>query len=413
MVSRIVPVGPQFESREIVFRILPPGEFTGTLRDESGDAVPDSSVAVYRPARRGARIEWISSGNSSVNQRGRYRIAGLRPGDYTICALPPARRESYLVPIAEGAAVFVTAGGSRVYAKCRAGIHLESAEKRQMDLILPTSESVTVRSSPAALIRDDGLSLFNERQPKIVRSPAVRFEYPEIVPGRYVLEARLEDGGRGPVLVAHRRIVVSGEPVQDFAIHPEPAARLDVSTTRDDGTAAQKDDVTVEWLTGERPRAYRREQAPVFIVDPGVYFASFRARAPGCVVSAVLGGSDVLRAPATILPGMTARLDVVWSTQCGSVRVHGAVNDRAASFASWLLLVSGTPQEPGDALIGTLDADGEATIERLPPGRYRLWTWMNDAGGYAGPDLALAPFDSVEVTAGRTVSILVTAGGRR
>jgi hypothetical protein len=149
------------------------------------------------------------------------------------------------------------------------------------------------------------------------------------------------------------------------------------------------------------------------MLDPGTYWLAFRARASGCAVSATLGGSDVLRGPITVLPGMAARLEIVWSTQCGSVRVHSATNDQAASFATYLLLLSGTPQEPGDALIGTLDVHGDATIGQLPPGRYRLWTWINDADGYVGPDLALAPFDTVEVASLRTASITVTPGGRR
>jgi hypothetical protein len=149
------------------------------------------------------------------------------------------------------------------------------------------------------------------------------------------------------------------------------------------------------------------------MLDPGTYWLAFRARAPGCVVSATLGGSDVLHGPITVLPGMTAHLEIVWTSQCGSVRVHGTTNDQAASYATYLLLLSGTPQEPGDALIGTLDAHGDAAIAQLAPGRYRLWTWMNDEDGYIGPDLALAPFDTVEVASGRTVSITVTPGGRR
>jgi hypothetical protein len=106
------------------------------------------------------------------------------------------------------------------------------------------------------------------------------------------------------------------------------------------------------------------------MLDPGAYWLAFRARASGCAVSVTFGGSDVLRGPITVLPGMTARLEIVWSTQCGSVRVHGAINDQAASFATYLLLLSGTPQEPGDALIGTLDVHGDATIGQPADRKY-------------------------------------------
>lgn len=412
---RIVSVGPRFASREIVIRILPPAALTGALRDGRGETVPESGVEAYRRGRIGARIESIPVGNSSVDEHGHYSFTGLRPGDYTLCAVPPVRREWYLVPMAESTAAFLASGGTRVYTHaCESGIHLASGEQRQFDLILHSSESVTVRSSaPAALYRDDGVSLVPERQPEIVRLPALRYDFPDVVPGRYLLESRIGDGGSGPDRVARRRVTVSRDPVQDFEILPERGARIDVSTRRDDGIAAQKDDVMVEWLAAsERLLAYPRWPDPVFIVDPGVYWLALRARAPGCVVSATLDGSDVLHGPTTVLPGMTARLEIVWSTQCGFVRVHGATNGQAASFATYLLLLSGTPKEPGDALIGTLDVDGDAIISQLPPGRYRLWTWMNDADGYIGPDLAVVPFDTVEVAAGRTVSITVRPGAR-
>jgi hypothetical protein len=38
---------------------------------------------------------------------------------------------------------------------------------------------------------------------------------------------------------------------------------------------------------------------------------------------------------------------------------------------------------------------------------------MNDADGDRGPDLALAPFETVEGATGPTGSIAVTPGGRR
>jgi hypothetical protein len=210
--ARTVAVGPpQFQSRDIVIRILPPGELSGTLLDKSGEPVPESGITAYRRGRRGARFEWILAGHSGVDEHGRYRIAGLRPGEYTVCSVPPRRRETYLVPIAERTVTFVRDGGTRVYTgACESGIRVASGVGRPMDWILPTSNSVTVRSStPAALYQDDEFSLIPLRQPEIVPPPAVRYDFPEIVPGRYVLETRLGDGTPGPDRVARRHIVVA------------------------------------------------------------------------------------------------------------------------------------------------------------------------------------------------------------
>jgi hypothetical protein len=108
---------------------------------------------------------------------------------------------------------------------------------------------------------------------------------------------------------------------------------------------------------------------------------------------------------------MTARLDVELGRHCGNIDIHTMAGGIAAPFADYLLLLSGTPQEPGGVIEGSSDAQGHASIGVLPPGRYLLWAWLPGAHGYFGPDLADASVKAVEVVvaSGQTASVSIAA----
>jgi hypothetical protein len=55
-----------------------------------------------------------------------------------------------------------------------------------------------------------------------------------------------------------------------------------------------------------------------------------------------------------------------------------------------LLLISGSPENPGDLYTTFADESGEYSITGLYPARYMLWAWLpGEFGTYLGPaDLA-------------------------
>lgn len=61
---------------------------TGTVLDENGDATPGTSVRAMRFVRQGERRTLQSAGSGSTDDRGIYRIYGLQPGEYVVCASP-------------------------------------------------------------------------------------------------------------------------------------------------------------------------------------------------------------------------------------------------------------------------------------------------------------------------------------
>jgi len=61
---------------------------TGTVLDEFGEATPGTPVRAMRYVTQNGRRTLQSAGNGPTDDRGIFRIYGLQPGDYVVCATP-------------------------------------------------------------------------------------------------------------------------------------------------------------------------------------------------------------------------------------------------------------------------------------------------------------------------------------
>lgn len=61
---------------------------TGTVLDEQGEATPGTQVRAFRHAVQNGRRTLQVAGSASTDDRGIYRIFGLQPGTYAVCATP-------------------------------------------------------------------------------------------------------------------------------------------------------------------------------------------------------------------------------------------------------------------------------------------------------------------------------------
>jgi hypothetical protein len=82
-------------------------------------------------------------------------------------------------------------------------------------------------------------------------------------------------------------------------------------------------------------------------------------------------------------------------------------DDAAVAGAKVVLLLGGTPKEPGDMIQDFANDEGEVTFSGLVPGRYLLWAWaVQGPGAITGPS-SLAAVEAhataVDVTAGNPV----------
>jgi hypothetical protein len=64
------------------------GVLTGTVLDEMGEATPGTSVRALRYVIQNGQRTLQQGGTGTTDDRGIFRIHGLQPGDYVVCAMP-------------------------------------------------------------------------------------------------------------------------------------------------------------------------------------------------------------------------------------------------------------------------------------------------------------------------------------
>ena len=84
-----IAVGPQLDSRNIVFRLLPQASIAGQVADESGEAVRRAQVILFEEGLRDGRMSIRQHAQTQTDDQGRYRFGGLPKGRYYLAV--PAR----------------------------------------------------------------------------------------------------------------------------------------------------------------------------------------------------------------------------------------------------------------------------------------------------------------------------------
>ncbi len=77
--------GQKFQAR---LQISRGGAITGTVLDDHAEATPGIAVRAMRWTMSNGQRSLQSAGSGSTDDRGIYRIFGLQPGDYVVCATP-------------------------------------------------------------------------------------------------------------------------------------------------------------------------------------------------------------------------------------------------------------------------------------------------------------------------------------
>ncbi len=93
--GQIITLGPHENKSGLVIRLPQLGSISGTVLAVGGAPAFGSSVQSFARVFSKGKPAWEATGQSSVDGRGRYRIYGLKPGQYVVRAtqssrLPPA-----------------------------------------------------------------------------------------------------------------------------------------------------------------------------------------------------------------------------------------------------------------------------------------------------------------------------------
>ena len=381
-------------------------------------------MAVYRATWNDGHVTFQQTQQAQTDDRGKFRIGMLPPGGYFVCATPNG---GSAVP-STGPVDLAVRGEPRYYQRtCSPDPHAASA--RPLSLLPGRQQEVqlTLRASAGAelqgrvrnlppgvgtgvmLSREGG---FEGEQPLVASvGTEGKFAFRGVPPGEYRLEASVtRQSGDGFLLIGRLPVEVAGGGTQEIELPLAPPVFFNVVIH---GVPAVPERLTVglrsQWDT---TWADSNAGGPLHFTSlvNGPYWLVTRTDPHTCVQSAKVGEQDALGGPIAIHGA--GQLDLTLSTHCGGIQARAVSDGKPVPDAKVLLLVSGSPKDPGNLLHDFADDEGEAYFDGLKPGRYLLWAWTVDtAGGFVGPaDLAGAAAKATEVTvtAGEPVKVDVT-----
>ncbi len=368
---------------------LPRGSvITGTVVDENGEPSPQTPVRVMRVVTQNGRRTLQGSNNATTDDRGIYRIFGLLPGDYVVCATPRNN-------------------------------NIGDFDRMRVEL-----QALQQNVEAVSRVTEDEARVVRERITALQGSMP---ESDEGVPPGYAPVCY--PGTLSPSVSAAVTLAVSEErPAIDIQLQLAPLARVEGTVMNSTGAQLREINVSLADAQqaglsvtniGARTESDGRFQLPN--VPPGQYRLSARATiVPARQADPTSGGRGAAVAGRGAGPGERVEPTTVWAstditvdgrtlsnvllTLQNGVSVSGQIAFNGATPPPKDLTrvrVTMSPSEPtpfGGASNGRVDAGGRFTIPGVPPGRYRLTAsgvagWFTDSSAIGAEDALDFPFE--------------------
>jgi hypothetical protein len=400
-----ITVGPETPVGDVTFRIERRAKVYGTIKGPNGD--PVSSVAVYALRRVWAfgrpYLENARQGGS--DDTGNFRLWDLPKGRYRFCAvcnrtLPPT-----------GNADFNTPGLQRVeVADCPFEgpfVDLRPGEERRIDLGTHAVAAVPVRvltngkptgASVRVLTSDTLASGTVEFLPKYgANETRSLFGAPNLAANQYrngivpyypipvgkykVRTTSYQQTVSGTLQIS---VTANGPNVFELPFGADPVVNLDVTVP----PGYDKSAARIGLHDGNDPGAFvidsntqltqgaPTNQSVITVHYPGRYWLVTRSEL--CPSSATAGNINLLTQPLTLMAGQSVTLRAKFQKTCAVVSGQVKSGANPAPGARVAILISGSPQDPGDVLVYSADERGEFKFTGLAAGSYWLWAWRQD-----------------------------------
>lgn len=363
---------------------IPKGSvITGTVMDEHGEPAPQTPVRVMRFLNNNGQRTLSGSNGASTDDRGIYRVFGLMPGDYVVCATPR---------------------------------NTGAPDFQRMEGEMRALQEAAAQASPeqAQALRERITSIQGSLPPADAETP------PGYAPICYPGTISAASAATVTVGVGEERTSI------DFQLQLAPLARIEGVVMN--STGAQLTQTTVMLSDAAslgastlnmnaRPDSEGRFQ--IQGVPPGQYRLTARSTiapprpAPGQAVAGGRGRGGMPQQrvqPATVWASVDVSVDgrnmnnVLLSLQqgvsvSGQVVFEGTSQTPPADLTRMRVTMAPVGPTPfGGAVAAQADAAGRFTITGVPPGRYRLNAlgaggWVTESAVIAGQDALDFPFE--------------------
>lgn len=403
--------------RGLSVKLAPGGVVTGRVTDEDGDPVAHCGVALYELSYNNGRRMLISLSGATTNDRGEYRISGVRPGRFYVhvktrsrmhierpllpSAVPnPAPAEAWIplyypdAPEFAAATPVVVAPGAEVQ-----GIDFRLRKVKVFN-VSGRIEGVSEPQAVQVMLYPKNSMLMGAD----VSHSAVRkgmFEFQSLPPGSYIVRAGGTSAGKvhsikQPVEIGERNIA-------NLTLTPLPAGDIGgivrfEAQSQPGGPQRQSLQVALQPVDPEP--ALPNAPVNAMIKDGSFQLANVAAGeyrvqlfgVPAFVKSATMGGQSISAERFTVSPGATGPLEILVSFR--TAELSGTLDGPAGALM--IVIPEGDGRYNSQAhQVGMTSPQGTFQVVGLRPGRYRVAAIAGIEPSQHGTPEVIENFDAI------------------
>ena len=413
--GRVLTLTPGQNLKDLLFSLVPSAVISERIQNEDGNPLPWARVSALRQVFFRGRRRLVSEVTVVTNDRGEYRLFGLRPGRYFVnAAYKPGQR---LDPgdEADGALtgkpgyVPTYFPGTPDPARAIALTVKTGEELSSTDFLLEPAATYSVRGHASILgmrRSSDGVVLVLEPRTNgcLWTTPTRQtladkgdnsFEISDVLPGAYTLIGMWMNEGRR--YQAQQTVDISNSDVESVQLTLTPGWNVsgqvvwDTAPTLEKGTLdifARRDSTTIVAATQARVAAngtFLLRELP-----EGTYQLTIAGQTADCYVQSIrFAGMEVPDDEFNVIRGTQATLEVTINSR--GAHLQGTVNDvdGLPLAGVWVVLVPTGSHASEFHLFKqvTSDQNGRFDIRGIAPGDYTLYSWEQvDRGAWEDPD---------------------------
>lgn len=397
--GRILSVFTAAGTRNLNLALFGGGAVSGTVVDGAGEPFQGITVrALQVRHEHGQHVARAFGSIASTDDRGRYRVHSLAPGSYLIVLSLDGVEYSAGVSSSLGFASLYYPGTSDVGAaqllRVEANVDLSGT-----DLTFAASPVVRLagrafESSGQPLVGRVWLAV-SQRASNVTTDPRIirisgdgSFEFADVAPGEYVVQALRDAGFGGPAEFGFEHVTVSEREPPAVRITTSPGATLEGRFVADGSGALPMRAYSLEAasLDLDRSPVNGGGKFPLAVYDDGRFYmrglrGPMRLSAPSTlpgwyVKSVTIGGVDVTDAPYDFGSVETTVTDAEVVLSTAGATIAGSIERRVSARGSlFTVLVYSTRREhwfDGSRHVKrtTSAENGSFEVTGLPPGEY-------------------------------------------
>jgi protocatechuate 3,4-dioxygenase beta subunit len=404
----ILTLAPGQEVNEVLFRPVRAAVVTGRVIDEAGEPMVGVTVSVLQKpsaeeleeaSPKGKKQELSEMASGTTDDRGEYRVFGLKPGDYYIRATETDRQPWAVTSDGVDWTIQQEVGNQHaplyypgaVQPDQAQAVSLRAGEEVQADFAMRHIKTVKILGrviaadgSPAthASVDLSAPDVGDWSRMSAGTDDKGEFTIKGVPPGSYILSARQRDEDKH--YEVRQKLEVGEEKLGSITLAFARGVTISghVITANAGGTALDRirlylspiddDEGIPAWAGVNKDGSFQLKD-----VADGGYVLHISLMEQGWFVkSARQAGEDVYQKGVQLEKGASAgSLEIVLSSD--GARLEGSVTDKdhdqpIAGARVQLKLEPQTPYNRGRGRIINTDQNGHFTFDSLPPGKYRL-----------------------------------------